>query len=215
MRTVVCAECAAVFETEHPRKRFCSHNCTVTWHSRNVNAKQKDARDSESICPSCGRLFKVIRRGHIYCSPRCKESARLDRRSVREPYVRHCKVCGVTFETHTAVRVKCQACSDKRRHGAKRISSRLRRTIWEKQKNVCWLCGQPLTFEAAQAHHLDGLGQSEFPDNSEDNLVVLHPFCHAMFHRPHLVFRDGKWGVDGKVFEYLGVRNLEVMHKEV
>lgn len=214
MRTVTCAECGKVFDTDHPTKRFCSYDCTMRWHSRNTNQKRKDAKNLEAVCPTCGATFAQVRKGHTYCSPKCKEKARLDRHVRRNPMIKVCHECGAEFVTLNARRTKCQSCSDKRGHGTRRVDPLLRRWIWEQQKEKCWLCGEHVEIEDAHAHHLDGRGHIDEPDNGEGNLVVLHSRCHTMFHRPHLVRRNGKWGIDGKVFGYLGVTNLEVFYEE-
>jgi hypothetical protein len=32
-----------------------------------------------------------------------------------------------------------------------------------------------------------------------------------MFHRVHAVFRDGVWGVDGRLFDYVEAKEMKVM----
>ncbi len=214
MRTVTCAECGKVFETEHPNKRFCTYECTIRWHSRNTNQARKDAKNLEAVCPVCGVSYVQVRTSQKFCSSKCKERARVSRKSPSKIYTKTCKRCSEDFETGLKRQVLCPECSAKRSHGAKRIHPSLRKEIWLDQRGLCWLCGKKVSFLGSVTHHLDGRGHVNEPDNSKGNLVVLHPECHTMFHRPHLVRRNGEWGIDGKIFGYLKVKNLKVFYEE-
>lgn len=213
MEKRICRNCGVSFVTDHPTKAFCSRECTITWHSRNSNAQRRDMRSWEGICPVCHKTFAMLSHRRKYCSDQCKERDRQRRRKIQDPYHKICKVCGAPFDTMTNRRVNCERCTDRKSHrGIKRVSAQDRHMALEAQGNICWLCKQPLVYQESVGHHLDGLGHMENPCNGLENLVALHKDCHAMFHRVHLVYRDGHWGVDGRIFGILGTPSLAVMY---
>lgn len=214
MKQRACKQCGKIFETDNDRKIFCGSNCAMHWHSKNSAQLKSAARNLEATCPQCGQKFAKVRISQIYCGAKCKDKAQFERKTAGKEHEVICSFCGSKFTTRRHNQKLCLDCRNQRSRGERRVAPITRKDIWDRQNHRCWLCGGDVQYEDAVAHHLDGKGHIAHPDNSADNLVVLHKTCHYMFHRPHLVRRNGKWGIDGKVFGYLGVTNLEVFYEE-
>lgn len=205
-----CKECGKIFETVNPNQLFCNKRCTINWHAKRNNAARRATKDWVGVCEYCGAVFTMESHRRRFCTSLCKERARLKRRKATADIIKKCKCCGKEFLTRLQRQVLCLDCSSKRGHGTARVSSSMRRFALIRQNGSCWLCKKEVEERKAVVHHLDGLGHVEKPNNDPTNLVALHKECHAMFHRPHIVFREGQWKIDGKIFGVLDVKVLPV-----
>ena len=206
-----CKECGKVFDKKRSDQVFCSKPCTLAWHTNNTATKRRDAKVWEGTCAVCGIKYGFASHRSKYCSQRCKDRAHQVKRRKQEPLEKVCTVCGEKFLTASNVRKRCGECMVRRsRHGWKRISMEMRKDRWVVQGHVCWLCRKPLKELESVVHHLDGSGQDEEPNQDEDNLVVLHPACHAMFHHHTILKVDGEWCVGGRIFKYLAMDTIKV-----
>lgn len=214
MKERACKQCGKIFETENSRKIFCGANCAMLWHASKNNRRRSESRNLNGVCPYCGKDFVKVRISQIYCSEKCKDSAQGERKTRGKEHEVKCAFCGSLFKTRRHNQKLCLDCRDQRSKGSWRVAPLTRKDLWDRQDHKCWLCGGDLKYEDTVAHHLDGRGHVKNPDNSPENLVALHKTCHYMFHRPNLVMRNGEWGIDGKIFGYLKVKNLKVFFEE-
>lgn len=181
--------------------RFCSKSCLNKFY----NTEKSDKRHSsltEVECKVCGKKFKPNRKGHTFCSDSCRWKAKS---SFGIKYQKVCLTCGKEFVAYSRRQKYCNDCSAYARRGHQRIAVPLRKKVYELQDCKCWLCGQFVPFSETVAHHLDGEGQGPAPDNSVENLAVLHKLCHKYFHQLFLNFKDGRWYITGDVLDVLGL----------
>jgi hypothetical protein len=79
MVTETCAVCITSFETNQPRKLYCSEKCS---------RRAKHLRDHPPItktCVECGTSFDTSRSVQKFCSQQCKKNAKEQRRFERNP----------------------------------------------------------------------------------------------------------------------------------
>lgn len=202
-----CRDCGMQFEGK--RREFCSARCMKNWHSKHQGYVKSSVTETVP-CVVCGKLYTRKRSRGKYCSQKCKDKAHqaMRRQGTREVT---CSVCRRVFQTNYPTQHLCADCGSYEDRGPTRVHPRIRQTVLEAQKNLCWLCRGPLDFTEAVVHHLDVSGNAAEPNNEPGNIVALHKKCHAMFHRPHIVFRNGVWGIGGRIFEYLDAKVLKVM----
>ena len=106
-RTCVCPVCKANFTTEHSRKVYCSHPCTVVGN----NAKQRSRsrkRYEPRLCPRCGAPYVPVRSDSEYCSKQCARRARY----VPQVKPDHSKTCRHCRRSFSAKRSDAQFCGE-------------------------------------------------------------------------------------------------------
>jgi len=184
------------------QKRFCSKSCANKYWSDHYK-KARQSSLTEIACKVCGKLFHPVRKGQLYCSDTCRWRSNSNWNTW---YKKTCLWCHQEFKTKMIKQKYCINCGQYRSKGHKRISPLLRRTIWTRQEGNCFLCQQPVKFDDAITHHLDGDGQKDSPNNSVENLVVLHKLCHKQFHQLFLNYKDGRWYITGDVLDILGLQ---------
>ena len=209
---MVCKSCGMIFDkTESGRTKFCSVTCMRKWHDKTRNAIVSQKRNLQGVCEECHKVFQKKRTSQKFCNSKCKEQYQNRLRRSTTVYEKQCSFCGQMFKSVLRRQKLCGACYPKRSKGFRRASPVLRKDLWERQEHRCWLCNGLTELSDVVLHHLDASGHKAKPNNNPENLVALHKRCHTMFHRPHIVFRDGVWGVDGRILDYLEVGTMKVM----
>lgn len=91
-RTCVCPQCGAPFTTFHPRKKWCSKDCTRIGNNAAQRAKTIKQYDPRP-CPQCGTPFTPIRSDSKWCSLPCARRANYVPSVERNPLItcRHCQ----------------------------------------------------------------------------------------------------------------------------
>ena len=167
--------------SEYRERKFCSSSCSATYNNKvreviKYNKQKKQEKQNKKIkmpslfdmekqlaeerekqkhfCQNCG---KEIKSKNKYCSQKCASEFRYN------DYINKWKSGTV---------------SGIRGYG---ISNRVRRYLFEKYDNQCTKCGwseiNPVTGKIPlEVHHIDG----NYLHNTEDNLTLLCPNCHAL-----------------------------------
>lgn len=134
-------------------------------------------------CCVCGKDFDTVpssSKQHT-CSRECyAEKRRLSR-------IKLCKNCGSEFDGKKG-RVTCsrQCSAEYRWKGHVSTSHLWSKVITREQMKSCNRCGYNKHPEILERHHID----RDRSNNSEDNLEILCPNCHA---EDHLIKRDGRF----------------------
>lgn len=187
-----CRNCGAEYETTNIHKVFCSLACKVAFH----NSARPVTKFELRVCPECNKTFHPMQKtgvGRKYCTPKCRNLAMNKRRtsanqSVYWKSMKKCKWNGNWYLALERDHFTCQVCGLKRLPGEK---TRDRRFILE-------------------VHHKDGSGETGIRNHALDNLLTLCAACHREFHtKINLVQVDGKYYVRGKIFETLGITNVD------
>lgn len=110
----------------------------------------------ENYCLNCGN--KLSKTNQLYCNNRCQQDFQY------KQYINRWKA-GI----------------ENGMRGEYQISSHIRRYLFEKYDNKCEKCGlcevNPSTgCVPLEVHHIDG----DYTNNTEDNLLLLCPNCHAL-----------------------------------
>ncbi len=151
-----CKACGDVIPYEKRQNDFCNHSCSASYNNQGV-CRNGEAYPEHSYCLNCR---KEITRGNKYCDNRCKGEYEY------KQYIERWKSGKETGSS-----------------GTDGISARVRRYMFEKSDYCCqnedckcnWR--NPYTgLSILQLHHING----DSSDNSESNLQVLCPNCHAM-----------------------------------
>ena len=209
-----CLQCGSIFDSKvSGRRKFCSALCMTKWHATKAHAAEKAARALDGICPQCKKQFTRTRTSQVYCSHVC-QLEHDNTKSRRPKSVKVCDYCGGEFLSAYPRQRLCPVCSHRSNRGRWRVSIPTRMAHVAAQHDLCWLCIRPLKAKDATVHHLDASGHRAKPNTAFDNLVAVQKECHTMFHRVHLVYRDGKWGIDGRIFDYLQIESAVVMQTD-
>ena len=142
-------------------------------------------------CKNCGKILPYEKRVNTFCGSSCSASYS----NVRRKKVNFCKNCGsVIDKSKTYCSNACQHEFQYKDYikqwklgkvsglsGKWGLSAYIRSYIHNKFNNSCSECGcslvNPYTNKSIlEIHHIDG----NYLNNSEDNLTLLCPNCHAM-----------------------------------
>lgn len=186
----ICKQCNGAFETHDKRKIFCSKKCRY----EHFNAKRPTTKAIQKECPQCHKKFIPMQKrgiGKKYCSSSCQH---------RFNYAKN----------HTSIQARQSRWMKKNKWGG----------CWEdalhRDKYTCQLCGK--TIYPSQwhgkyglaVHHRDGSGETDSKNHDLENLITLCTTCHHEFHmKVSVIFKDGKYFVRGKIFDILGLKNID------
>lgn len=136
------------------QKMFCSISCAAQY-----NNKSRKKNDEERYCATCGKLLKSYQK--VYCSPECQHQH--NTKSFQE-YIEKWK------------RGEESGCTP-----SYKIDKRVKEYLLEKYNYSCQICGWNTVNKFTgnvplQIHHIDG----NCTNNSEENLQLLCPNCHAL-----------------------------------
>lgn len=136
------------------RKKFCNHSCAASYNNTGVSRNNSKSNDEVRHCLNCG---KEIKRGH-YCDNSCYSLYK------QKEYI-----------------IKWKNKEESGLKGKYQIVSAVKKYIFEKNNYKCEKCGCNSINEYTgnsilQIHHIDG----DCTNNSEENLQLLCPNCHAM-----------------------------------
>lgn len=187
-----CRNCDTEYETTNIHRVFCGPSCKVAFHNSARTVTKFELR----ICPECNKTFRPMQKtgvGRKYCTPKCRNLAMNKKRHVVSKGVhwesqKRCKWNGNWYATLERDSFTCQLCGLKRIPGARTTD---RRFILE-------------------VHHKDGSGETTGKNHQLSNLTTLCAACHREFHtKINLVQVDGKYFVRGKIFDILGLKNID------
>lgn len=136
------------------QKMFCSISCAAQY-----NNKSRKKNDEERYCVTCGKLLKSYQK--VYCSLECQHQR--NSKSFQE-YIEKWK------------RGEESGCTP-----SYKIDKRVKEYLLEKYNYSCQICGWNTVNKFTgnvplQIHHIDG----DCTNNSEENLQLLCPNCHAL-----------------------------------
>lgn len=81
--TETCPICGKTFETNHPLKKYCSHECYLIHAKQNLKKYREEQhrlkKEKVKKCPTCGKEFKPDPPQKKYCSPECAKAGKLER----------------------------------------------------------------------------------------------------------------------------------------
>lgn len=195
-----CVECGNEFtpDTGHANAVTCSKECNIL-HQRHKAAEVKRLIMQEKLktpinCKECGKEFVRAKIGETYC---CNECRRISKNKQH-----------IEYDKQLPPEVKAQ------RNAASRWQGNWLKAI-ERDHHTCQLC----LSEGTVVHHLNAEGEKkngkrQKADNDLINLITLCEQCHKDLHGVFLVCKDGKWYVEGKIFDRIGMfGTIEIFNK--
>lgn len=163
-RQVPCAACGEpAQQTGSGRRAVCSVACRtlLQWPKRSSPVWFRH-------CELCGRLFSSQAADAKWCSDRCRADGTRTSWPSCKVFLRDCTVCGVLFATpYTVVTCSKQCASVKRRDDHREAKHKrrarkrdafvarvTRRSIFERDRWRCHICGKPVRRKAVVPHPL-------------------------------------------------------------
>lgn len=149
-----CKYCGKEIPYEKRENDFCNSSCAASFNNKGICRHEQNKPD-HLYCLNCG---KEINKGSRFCNNTCY--AEYERKQYIERW-KQGKETGIIGEDG--------------------IATAVRKYMFEKNNNSCEICGwheiNPYTgLIPLQIHHVDG----NCKNNSEDNLQLLCPNCHAL-----------------------------------
>lgn len=137
-------------------KKFCCSSCAAQYNNKKYPKKQ--AKNKFNKCLNCGKEFDTVKYNKKYCSSSCQ---------AEHKYKQYIEEWKLGLQNGLS--------------GKYQTSDYIRRYLFEKYDNKCCRCGwseiNPTSGRIPlQIHHVDG----NYKNNSEDNLELLCPNCHAL-----------------------------------
>ncbi len=83
----------------------------------------------------------------------------------------------------TRYRMKRRDKQDNFRRNKRRALNRIRHRLYEAQKGVCRICGNPFPLSALEAHHVRGLSTRKTEYLKQRNIELLCHNCHVELHK--------------------------------
>lgn len=234
MLTRQCAECGSDFEVDDTRRnwqrvKICSDECKRAIANRAKKAAYTPIEwPQQKVCVRCSAQFLVNEGGNMaqkYCNAECQLAAKGEKKAAevearRKP--KRCEECGAAFLAGKFTGHKQRYCTDecrsksrnrqryaegsdgsKRRNAYKYDFLRIKPQILARDGGKCVLCGSG---DNVHVHHWDNTGgKTEAVNNEFDNLATLCGGCHYAIHGVTLAKVNGKWVLDSKIFELLGL----------
>lgn len=233
-----CKLCGKLFHPRRAGQRYCSTYCQEeNWRKVNI-PRQKEARRKDRVCKSCGAEFRTSDSRKLFCTPECRLKFFNDKRDRQRVYLsrRPCKQCGENFmprKTRGREQLYCsKACMRRaayvksrersQRHAEYRKKYKMDGNWWkalQRDDFTCQICNKQLHpsqwnkrgIRKLVVHHLDGTGEHEEKNHDLSNLLTVCDPCHRLFHtKVNVVYTDGKFRIDGAIFEKLGVSEVEI-----
>lgn len=189
-----CRHCGKAFQTTNSVKIFCCDKCKVA----HFNATRKTTKHDMRICPECGKGFHPMQKagaGRKFCTSECLRTYHNRRR-------------------RTLIKSTEYSLHRDHKWGGNCIAA-LKRDNYS-----CVFCGKRVTpgqpFHGKryplEVHHLDNNRENGKRNHDLDNLMTLCVKCHQEWHNASLVYRDGKFGVSGTIFQKLGIEKIEIFN---
>ena len=157
-----CENCGKEHDGSYGSGRFCSVNCKQSWITKISNKSNK--RKYEFTCKVCGKIFVAGQGKKLILCNKCRKNrdnqiAINKQNKIHEELRKHtykCEMCGCEFSYNgVSTRFCSKYCSAK--YSSKHVDSKnisnarkleLQRHIqqYDKQPNVCVICGKPIPF---------------------------------------------------------------------
>jgi hypothetical protein len=233
MITKACNECGKEFEVDDSKrnwqsKKYCSAECQRVVMNRAARMKYKQIEwTQKKVCVRCRADFLIHEGGNMaqkYCTAECQLAAKAEKQAVMveaRRQAKRCEHCGIAFLGNKFAGHKQRYCSDKcrtlslnkRRYANGTDGSKTRNAykydfkhikprIMARDNSQCVICGSS---ENVHVHHWDNSGGTLGVNNADDNLACLCSVCHYAIHGVTLAKINGKWVLDSKIFELLGL----------
>ena len=226
-----CGFCKKEFEVDKSKRnwqrvKFCSIRCRKDLSNKektdNYVSKQWPL---EKKCLRCGSDFLIYSGGQQkYCGKECAKLVKAERSIEKFEKARtknKCVVCGEMFMPVKYSGSHQKICSKKCKGIARQEKSRAIdgdrkriRALFKKEFNEnsaiakkrdgykCTQCGSE---KKLHAHHRDNSGGTPESNNDVPNLITLCGTCHNMYHHLHLIYKDGKYAVEGIILDKLNL----------
>jgi 5-methylcytosine-specific restriction endonuclease McrA len=195
-----CTECGKVFtpDANHHFAQRCSPECNMVYQNR-VYAERRRAITEATlkisrICGFCEKEYLPQSLQQEYCSDECRRQSR--NRGHRE----------------TARQVPRSVKTE--RNAKRRLDGNWLKAI-ERDRYTCQIC----LSEGTNVHHMNAEGEKKHGKRQKDdsrleNLLTLCDQCHKDMHGVFLICKDGKWYVEGKIFDKIGMYGtIEILNK--
>jgi ribosomal protein S27AE len=167
----------------------------------------------QATCPQCSTIFRTISKTHRYCTFKCKQQAKDQRRAgrLRPRPPRHCPDCGTTLPQEHGNRRRCGPCAqihhDKQRGRGTLdltcyvISDKTTRIataayIASIQRDPCGFCGQ----QGGVIDHIIPKGNQG--PNTWDNYSGLCVPCNSRKQRHNLLTALARHGIRAEIDEH-------------
>lgn len=196
-----CLQCGK--ELKRNQKKFCSSSCSAKYNNgkltdeckkkiseslKKYHSEKENIKTEKRFCIICGNTLKKNQRK--YCSKKCRE------KNYNKTFRKQCLYCNETFIGNTNRKFCSNKCcnawkeekyikewknEERKISGNATIPSIIRNYLLKKCEYQCQECSfegyNKITGNSIlQIHHING----DSADNSEKNLQVLCPNCHAM-----------------------------------
>ncbi len=228
-----CRACGNDFVAWKSNQQYCSSSCRVRdWHIGERILRVKEIH----VCKKCQKEFETHDKRKIFCSKQCRFQYFNSLRSTTKALQRICPQCQKPFipmQIRGVGKKFCSRVCAKRFNYLKNHSTiKERQVAWhrknkwdgnweaalERDKYTCQLCSKilyPSQWEGKrrlEVHHRDGSGGTGNKNHSLENLLTLCLDCHKEFYmKVNLIFVDGKYFVKGKIFEILGLKQVDTI----
>lgn len=226
-----CRRCGKEFFAYRANQQYCSSGCREKeWHKEERESRVKE----KHVCKRCHNEFETNDKRKLFCTKECRFEYFNSLRPTTKAIQRECPECHKKFVPMQKRGVGKLYCSSKCQHrfNYKKNHSNIkeRQASWHKKhkwngnweaaltrdKYTCVLCGKTLypsqwyANSQLEVHHRDGSGERESKNHILNNLMTLCSYCHREFHtKINLVQVDGKYFVRGKIFDILGLKNID------
>ncbi len=232
-----CGTCGSSFTPRQTTQKFCSKQCYKTHHNRRHWKKVHPPRTEEELtrkCVVCEKSF-VTDASHwkaLTCSKMCNQlrmnAVRRQARAEERPTHKNCPECGNRFSvaTHSAHQLYCssvcrdRACSRRWRTAHPEYAKTKHNARWagnwhaalERDGRQCQFCSAT---SKLNVHHIDGSGETDGQEanHAMENLITLCASCHRDMHQISYRITNGEMQVFGKVFDWLNIDEVTVIHQ--
>lgn len=199
--TSTCLGCGKVATRQHHQKPtfLCSQECRAK--RKKEKYREHNPLDTSPLqCAYCKKDFApspFVRYKAKYCSVSCKKKVK--NRKLTE-YLR------ANPELRTAY-YRDKAC-------ARKWCGNWWKAL-ERDKFTCRICGHlgnegEIRNKRILVHHLDREGETGANNHALENLWTVCYDCHEGLHGISVVFLDGQWRLQGKIFERMGIAIPEI-----
>ena len=205
--TITCLWCGKPHITTRSKSKYCSLECRDA-HKRAMSEPKTEPYKSSLMvwvltCYGCGRQFNAGTKESRYCGKRCRGHAASRRQRVARGGMstaewaslpRPCEWCGDTF--HSPIPAKkycCSQCSRQAsrsrgvlRGGGKWIDPHRRRRLYERDKYICYICGESTdNYESRKVGNRSPSLDHVIPrvnggKDDDSNLRCAHRICNSI-----------------------------------
>lgn len=196
-----CVTCGEEFtpDANHDFAVTCSRKCSGLYQRRKRSEKRRIETSAKlnipRTCTYCGKEYIPYHWQQAFCCSECKKLN--DNKRSRE------------YRESLPTEVIYQ------RNAQSRLNGNWLKAI-ERDNYQCQIC---LGSENIRVHHVNGEGEKKHGKRQKDdsrleNLLSVCEQCHKDIHGIFLVCKNGKWYVQGKIFDKIGMYgSIEIFNK--